>query len=585
MTLHHNPRIITDGLIMHFDAANTKSYPLQSEGITETDHGISEWYCFESGTVTYSAIYPGTIIYSIDISGNLSIEVSETTEPTKGTFSITAGYRYFSNKAIHLLCGGEQHAISPISLKGQYFGSYSSRYGQSTYYAYCPSGSGTVYFYDNVTGGVTGTATTSSPISERELITFNTSNESTYSIFYSTVPIIMTAKEDTGDRRILPPAGTNVYRRMNEQERTVNNTTPTIISTYHVSDDIPVFTVEIADGAGGDSCQGMPLKFLSNTFSWGNVLSDYTIVAPYANTTVIVSYYSNDKWNIGEVHSLNGTLTSPDTAFRDGTNGFGVPGTNLAGNASNLGDDATLWKWESNNPIYVVINDNTDDEEILLGWMSDKTEGRIFKDLTYYNNNGVILDDLQFDTDNYGGLVFDGKDDHILIVDDNPLKTDSHTVSVWYKRTVKDSINADGIIGNWYWSSDIQLRRGWCIRYYANQDVVNCEYTLTNGSLYEHKAVSTDASSLTSYYEVVSVFNHLERKIEIYLNGEVKSSITGSEGFDSIAHDSPYNFYIGYNPVNNGYFAGNIANVKIYNRALTQDEIKQNFNAIKNRFL
>jgi hypothetical protein len=86
-----------------------------------------------------------------------------------------------------------------------------------------------------------------------------------------------------------------------------------------------------------------------------------------------VSYWANNQWNVGEVHSLNGTQTNPDAVDRDGTNGFGVDGTNISGAAANLASGANLWKFEGTQPFSVIINDTADDEERLLGWMSNKT--------------------------------------------------------------------------------------------------------------------------------------------------------------------------------------------------------------------
>jgi hypothetical protein len=42
------PKVITDNLLVNLDAANIKSYPYHPG---PSDHGISEWYCFISGTV------------------------------------------------------------------------------------------------------------------------------------------------------------------------------------------------------------------------------------------------------------------------------------------------------------------------------------------------------------------------------------------------------------------------------------------------------------------------------------------------------------------------------------------------------
>ena len=161
---------------------------------------------------------------------------------------------------------------------------------------YAPQDDINVSVYEDVTGGVTGTATSTFSVSRGSSATFvTTQGNSVYTIFKTDKPAIMTVGS-AGDDHVMMPMTNYVYRRRNHHERTINNTAPSNPSNTYVAYDtsLPLFTLEIADGSGGDSAQGIGYEYLSDTFSWGNVLSDYQIVAPYADTTVTVSYWQNN---------------------------------------------------------------------------------------------------------------------------------------------------------------------------------------------------------------------------------------------------------------------------------------------------
>ena len=81
MGVSAGPKIETGGLVFALDARNVKTYD-EIPGIT--DHGISDWYCFTSGTATYSAIYPNTEIIEIDADGNEVGVVTTGSDPQRG---------------------------------------------------------------------------------------------------------------------------------------------------------------------------------------------------------------------------------------------------------------------------------------------------------------------------------------------------------------------------------------------------------------------------------------------------------------------------------------------------------------------
>ena len=226
--------------------------------------------------------------------------------------------------------------------------------------------------YENVGSGVNGTATSTLSLTADTVHSHSFASDNQWIFFSSSVNMVMSVEESDRDRHLMTPANPTMYRRRNNHERTVINTAPATNSAYISQDTEPVVTVEIGDGAGSDSTQGMAEPQMNTDYAFGMELSDFHIVSP--NTVdVEVYYYHNGNWTLAETISLTGTTNSPDHAFREGNSGFGVAG-NISldsGGAAFFqsgGTDIKLWWFKGDNPFMVTINDTSDDEEILVGF-------------------------------------------------------------------------------------------------------------------------------------------------------------------------------------------------------------------------
>lgn len=600
MARNHSPSIITDSLKLCLDAANIKSLPYRPG---TTDHGISEWYCFVSGTAIYSCSEPDTAIYQVTSAGVVTTVVSLSSSPQRGTLAITAGNRYYGNKPIFLTVEDAHHCIAPISMSSNLFIYLANRAGSEagTIYFYSPFGSSTITMY---TGGlgVNGTATSTLSLTKGQSGTFTTSTLSWF-YFTSTSPVIGTATQFGADRTIFSPAVTTSYQRYTSAYVTSIGGTPSTVGSYVISDTTyPVMAQQIGDGAGGDTAQGLGYEYLCDRYSWGNVLSDYTIVAPYANSIITTYYWSGTAWVVWETHSLSGTKLSPAQVQRDGTNGPGVTATIISGPAANMASGATLWKWESNNPFYLCINDSQDDEVSMLGWSSTRAirtvsdidntwtdvSGNGYTALLYNNyrlSNNSVSFSRNSSTIKHGGIA--------TTVGTNSLTSanflyNNHTWEVWVRiddRTPGAYSGTEGMsivsvfsgyhagfmydastmyyymwdstgpasIGACSWSlglSGAQINQGtWC------QLVVT-----RNGNMFTPylNGVPAGTGSTRAYTAFTGVSNN------IWLGGTA-----------DLAPNIGNYLYYGKNSV---------ANMKMYSRALSADEVKQNFNALRSRF-
>ncbi len=360
---NENGQIIQDSynIIMDYFDNNNIDYI-----IVGASHGMSEWYCVGSDTVTYSVIHSGTTIMD---SLNTTM-VSETSSPQRGTFSIVTGRKYYSTiNPVNLVCEQSHFNIVPLSLNGYYFIHRASRSFPGTYYVYSSQGDAIVNLYIGDVTGINGTIDAIINIDNGDVGAFTGLTTGGNYFIESNIPVNITASQTGNDRDILSPSSKYNYSRRVQYYSTIYGGTPTV-GSHVVYDDDLCSNTGIADGAGGDSEHGVGIEYISNTYSFGNTLSDFALIAPYSATTIDVSYYSGS-WSLLESFTFNGTKISPGYAFRDGTVGVGSEGTNYAGNAANFASDANLWKFVGNYPFALVINDSVDAEMIVYGWMQN----------------------------------------------------------------------------------------------------------------------------------------------------------------------------------------------------------------------
>ena len=573
MSCAAGPDISESGLVLALDAANIKSLNIP----TQADHGYADWYCLVSGTVTYSIINStGGVIY--ERNGSTIATLVTASVPQRGTFSITAGRTYYGSVPINLVVEDGHHHIVPLTMMGTQFWSIAVRNNPSTYYVYSPYQSATVNFYDNTAGGLTGTPTSTLSLSAGQSGTFSSNNLTNHWIS-STAPIVASATQTGADKTILSPMSTYVYQRYQNNLGTTNFTTPTNNNTYVTYDSTyKVMNMTIADGSGGDCAQGLGLEYLSDTYSWGNVVSDYAIVFPYT-ATVTTSYWNGSAWVVWDTHSnIAGSITNPPRVLRDGNSGPGVEASTVSGAATNMASGATLWKWEGTAPFYLCINDSADDEFSVLGWFSSRNtsprSSNVITDMTGRSNNGTLANvpiysngTLQFRvaSSQYATCTFDEG------VMKNTNNTGSWTIETAFKYigapTIGEAVVAGraGCHGGIYIDTDNNL-----------QHAIKTDQCWTGASI-----VTVTTMTAGNWYHTTMVYNN--GVTYTYLNGVYVNTASINLGTYSIFG---YNntFYIGGIPGGSYFTNIDLSFVKCYNRALTAAEVRQNFNATRSRY-
>lgn len=322
----------------------------------------------------------------------------------KHTINCTAGYRYIGSpksdpnlrNPIHMQKQAGNQMSSCLGLQGREFGYYSNRGGNGVFNAFA-LGNGTIRYYEGG-AGVNGTPIHEISVTKHELVTFQATTDLVYGYITSTTPIVLTVSENdpttSGDKVKLFPADKRIFSRRSSVSRCLDNTNTNVNTSNKLvriaPTDKKLFTQEIGDGGGNDSCQGVPLSCLSNTYIWGNKMSDFSLISPYL-VQVTVEYWNNG-WKKHGNFTLVGTMDNPGGYFEDGdglsantaipfadqVNGVAYDTSvdsnkiNDGGGATEMRSGADIWRFRAHKPFVVIVNDQSTDEVPIIGWMEDR---------------------------------------------------------------------------------------------------------------------------------------------------------------------------------------------------------------------
>ena len=194
--------------------------------------------------------------------------------------------------------------------------------------------------------------------------------------------------------------------------------------------------------------------------------------------------------------------------------------------------------------------------------------GTAWNDLSGNNNNGTLVNGVAYTANNTGALILDGANDHIASFPTQISGTGAKSIGVWFLST---STNRQGLCGT---RVDAVTNQGWV--FVINRTTAgNLTYFVTGGSQIE---IAAGITTNTWYYAMVTFASSTAR---LYLNGV----FLGSVGSFTSPSSSTYNGIIGSEGATiTGLFAGRIGAVQIYNRAITDEEVLENYNAYRGRY-
>ena len=207
-------------------------------------------------------------------------------------------------------------------------------------------------------------------------------------------------------------------------------------------------------------------------------------------------------------------------------------------------------------------------------YLSYTSGSTVWRDLSSSNNSGSLINGPTFSSGNAGSIVFDGVDDYVSLPNGLLSGTGSFTINQWIQ---SNNPTIGGItFGNYPGSPYPPVNGNLQIFFGTNFIGMWLDNTSTylgtspwNTTLPEF---TTSPVMITAQRQGTTTY--------FYMNGQLKK--TGSSS--STIGNSSQPFRLGINTVNSETYRGNIFTTQVYNRALSAQEVLQNYNATKGRF-
>ena len=188
--------------------------------------------------------------------------------------------------------------------------------------------------------------------------------------------------------------------------------------------------------------------------------------------------------------------------------------------------------------------------------------GTTWTDLILNSNNGTLTNGPTYSSTSGGSIVFDGTNDNVSIGTNGfSFGSSPGTLSAWAKTRDRTSTGTIVSYGNSTTNQARFLGVGQNNFYFSGY-----------GSSITASGVSDD-----TWFNLVGVYDGTNASM--YVNGALVAGPT-ARSWNTTASNAG----IGKNVNNSEYWKGDVAQVQIYNRALSAAEIQQNYNAFKGRY-
>ena len=199
--------------------------------------------------------------------------------------------------------------------------------------------------------------------------------------------------------------------------------------------------------------------------------------------------------------------------------------------------------------------------------------GTTWTDLSGRGNSGTLINGPTFNTSNNGSIVFDGINDYVSNSVSLASGQQKYTISAWWRTTANNRVQVVWEQNN---SSVTTNNRAALL-------LLNTNWGFNGQGNDAHDKVPVRINQWTN--GVITVDTTLvSNPIKIYENGLLYWQGNTGLGASSLNLGASVAGIGRKIPSNDEYFIGNIAQVSIYNRDLTATEIRQNFEATRDRF-
>lgn len=199
------------------------------------------------------------------------------------------------------------------------------------------------------------------------------------------------------------------------------------------------------------------------------------------------------------------------------------------------------------------------------------------------NGNNADLTNVGFGS---SGFTFNGSSQFITLGTSRTSLNISAdlTIESVIKLTSNFTLNPT-IVGNGYWQEVYPYK----LQFEYNSNNGNLGLFRYDGTSYRYASWNFGSQNtffLNKYAHITATYNSISNSFAIYYNGVSQTITQSSPGLISVNNTT--NFAIGVQIKTDGtrgdYFPGEINIVRVYNRALSSDEVLQNFNATRKTY-
>lgn len=208
-----------------------------------------------------------------------------------------------------------------------------------------------------------------------------------------------------------------------------------------------------------------------------------------------------------------------------------------------------------------------------------------WRDISGTSNNGTLVNEPTFNRDNGGNIVFDGTNDYGVISNSDSLVfgNGDFSVSLWLKFPI--SSVGEGTPSQWGpiiskgCATNAPAGTWWIAQTSTFSNEVTLNISSTTGGTF---VCSIRTIAFTDGWHSVCATRN-GGTASIYSDGIFTRNDTTSES--NLTSTTPLSICSTFRPSLSAKFVStSIGNIQIYNRALTPQEVLQNYNATKSRF-
>ena len=194
------------------------------------------------------------------------------------------------------------------------------------------------------------------------------------------------------------------------------------------------------------------------------------------------------------------------------------------------------------------------------------SSGTTWTDTSGQGNNGTLTNGITYSSDNGGVLVLNGTSDYVITGSDMFNANSNFTFSIWF--------NSDSFAEQKTFAADVNNSQSLFLRYNNGIQLVNSNTAILGG-------FTSSTLSTNIWYNIT--LTRSSNTYTLYIDGSSVSNLIFSHTYTRSPDTIGANHNIGGGGKN--FFDGKISKVLAYSTALSDSDVKHNFDAMKGRYL